>query len=64
MSILQNTGVVFHDTANGGWYCNDCKRYIHHDMVPSHRYNHKYGLGVVGASPTHTKGESDTGVTA
>lgn len=29
--------IVFHDTPNGGWYCNECKQYIHYDLVHSHK---------------------------
>lgn len=29
-------GIEFHDKANGGWFCNHCKQYLHADMVYSH----------------------------
>lgn len=31
------SNLEFHDTANGGWFCDDCKQYIHVDMIHAHK---------------------------
>ena len=39
-----NDPIEFRDIPNGGDYCTICEKYIHPDLVHSHREQHRQGF--------------------